>query len=37
MTEAEFVEIAEMGLDVFDCFTISELLPFQALIIDMVT
>ena len=37
MTEEEFVQIAVPGLGVFDCFTISELLPVQALVIEMVT
>ncbi len=37
MTEEEFVELSAPGLKVFDCFTIAELLPIQAFIIEMVT
>ena len=37
MTEAEFVEIAEVGIDIFDCYTNAEFLPVQLVFIDMMT
>ena len=37
MTEEEFVEIATLGVVVFDCLTVAELILMQALIIELVT
>lgn len=37
ISEEEFAGIASPGLDFFDCLTVAELLPFQALVISMVT